>query len=375
MTGRPRLLLLGPLDLRVGETSLVLGAPRHRALLALLALAGGRVKPVTAIIDELWGEEPPSTVVNVVQVYVASLRKVLAPAGLTSSLVTQAPGYRLMLPPGSLDVEVFDEGRRAGARREAGGDHHGAAAAYRSALDQWRGTALADLDAAPFVAVERRQLDEARLAAVLGWLRCLTAIGVHDEALPAVERELAANPLNEELWGLRATLQYQAGRQSDALTTLRRARRLLSSELGVDPGPGLLDVERRVLAQDPTLARRVTRPASGSAVTHVATGPSGGAAVVLPDGRRLALGRRGAVVGRHPGCEVVLDHRDVSRTHARIAVTRHGHSIEDLGSTNGTAVNGEPVTPGPEGRSLSHGDRIEIGPLIVRYEAGPATTS
>lgn len=375
MTDRSRLLLLGPVDLRVGDTSLVLGAPRHRALLALLALAAGRVKPVTAIIDELWGDDPPSTVVNVVQVYVASLRKVLAPAGLTASLVTQAPGYRLMLPPGTVDVELFDEDRRAGARREARGDLHGAAAAYRSALDQWRGTALSDLDFAPFVAVERRQLEEARLAAVLGWLRCLTALGMHDEALPAVERELAANPLHEELWGLRATLQYQGGRQSDALTTLRRARRLLSTELGVDPGPGLVEVERRILAQDPTLARVARRAPSGSAVTHVATSASGGFAVVLPDGRRLVLGRRGAVVGRHPDCEIVLDHRDVSRTHARITATTRGHTIEDLGSTNGTAVNGERVVPGPEGRPLSHGDRIEIGPLIVRYEAGSGASS
>ncbi|SDP38568.1 DNA-binding transcriptional activator of the SARP family [Pedococcus dokdonensis] len=375
MTDPARLLLLGPVDLRVGETSLALGAPRHRALLALLALASGRVKPVAAIIDELWGDDPPSTVVNVVQVYVASLRKVLAPAGLTASLVTQAPGYRLMLPPGTLDVELFDRDRAAAARRESRGDHDGAATAYRAALDQWRGTALADLDFAPYVAVERRQLEEARLATLVGWLRCLAALGAHDEALPPVEKELAANPFHEELWGLRATLLYQAGRQSDALTTLRRARRLLATELGVEPGPGLLEVERRVLAQDPELGGRMRRPPSGSAVTHVATGASAAAAVVLPDGRRLVLGRRGAVVGRHPDCEIVLDHRDVSRTHARIAATSRGHSIEDLGSTNGTAVNGEPVLPGPEGRHLSHADRIEIGPLIVRYEAGSDVTS
>ena len=371
MNDTARILVLGPLDLRVGDASLALGAPRQRALLALLALARGHVKPVTAIIDEVWGEQPPPTVVNAVQVYVASLRKVLAPASLGSSLVTQSPGYRLMLPPGTLDLDDFEAARRSGIEHAARGDHHGAAAAHRTALDHWRGPALADLDGAPFVVTERAMLEELRLSTVLGWVHALLAMGQHDEALPAVERELSQSPLHEALWGLRATALYQAGRQSDALAVLRRARRMLSRELGVDPGPELADVERRILAHDPTLGP-TTRRQGGSALTHVATSATSRASVVLPDGRRVQLPRRPLVLGRHADCEIVLDHRDVSRRHARISTQARGHLVEDLGSTNGTAINGDPLVADRGARVLRHGDRIEIGPLIVRYEAGAA---
>lgn len=367
-----RILVLGPLDLRLGSASLGLGAPRQRALLALLALAGGRVCSVPSIIDQLWGDDPPATVVNAVQVYVASLRKTLAPAGLDSCLVTQAPGYRLILPEGALDLESFDAARRKGSAASAGGDHEGAAAAYLTALELWRGPVLADLGSAPFAATERTRLEEERVAALLGWLRALLALGEHEAALPHLETALAAQPLNETLWAMRATALYRGGRQSDALAALRRARRLLSHELGIDPGPGLLEVERQILAQDPGLAPPPTRRAAGSAVTHPATAGTSGAALVLPDGRRVAIGRQEAVVvGRHAGCEVVLDHRDVSRRHAVIRAVARGHEVEDLRSTNGTAVNGDLLVGGPRGRrALAHGDRVELGPLILRYEAG-----
>ncbi len=372
MTGdQPRILVLGPLDLRLGNASLPLGAPRARALLALLALAGGRVCPVPSIIDQVWGEDPPATVVNAVQVYVASLRKTLATAGIDSCLITQSPGYRLILPAGTVDVEAFDRAGQEGARLAAAADHDGAAAAYRLALDQWRGPALADLDGAPFVANERTRLEERRLLAQLGWFRSLLAVGHHEASLPHLEETLGANPLHETLWALLATALYQSGRQSEALATMRRARRLLDQELGVEPGPELVEVERQILAHDPRLAPPRLRRQHRSVVTHVATSGEGGAALVLPDGSRALLRRGTTVLGRHADCDVVLDHRDVSRRHARISAASRAHELEDLGSTNGTAVNGEALDPGTGGRVvLSHGDRVELGPLILRYEAG-----
>ena len=92
---------------------------------------------------------------------------------------------------------------------------------------------------------------------------------------------------------------------------------------------------------------------------------------MLPDGTRTTIGRGPTVLGRHAGCDVVLDHRDVSRRHALIRTGVRAHEVEDLGSTNGTAVNGDALPPGTAGRRvLRPGDRVEIGPLILRYEAG-----
>src|SRR3974377_1714619 len=93
--GTPRLefRLLGPFDVLRGGRSIDLGADRQRALLALLVLHANEIIPSGRLIEELWGERPPDSARNMVQVYVSRLRKVLGP-GL---LVTQPPGSALPL--------------------------------------------------------------------------------------------------------------------------------------------------------------------------------------------------------------------------------------------------------------------------------------
>ena len=77
-----------------------------------------------------------------------------------------------------------------------------------------------------------------------------------------------------------------------------------------------------------------------------------------------------ALVGRSPACKVLIDHPDVSRRHARLAVSPEGVVLEDLGSANGVYVNGERV----EGRRrLTIGDRIEIGGESMRFVGGEPT--
>jgi hypothetical protein len=63
------------------------------------------------------------------------------------------------------------------------------------------------------------------------------------------------------------------------------------------------------------------------------------------------------VVGRDAGCEVIIPSRQVSRNHARLVVTGDGTSIEDLGSKNGTHLNGETLS---ETEILKDGDVIQI---------------
>ena len=69
--------ILGPLEVGEGEQRLPLGGQRQRALLALLLLHANEVVSRDRLIDEVWGEEPPATVDNAVQVYVSRLRKLL----------------------------------------------------------------------------------------------------------------------------------------------------------------------------------------------------------------------------------------------------------------------------------------------------------
>lgn len=81
-------------------------------------------------------------------------------------------------------------------------------------------------------------------------------------------------------------------------------------------------------------------------------------------GRRVAL-RSEVVIGRDPTCAIRLDADDVSRRHARVAPAGDGHVVGDLGSLNGTWVNGLEV----ELRTLVSGDRIRVGPYVAKYLA------
>jgi Protein of unknown function (DUF3662)/FHA domain len=86
--------------------------------------------------------------------------------------------------------------------------------------------------------------------------------------------------------------------------------------------------------------------------------------VVLPDGKRVALGESTAVIGRMPECAVTLSDPQSSRQHAEIRHNETGYRIVDLGSTNGTEVNGVRIKEMP----LTDGDVIVIGATSLRFE-------
>ena len=88
------------------------------------------------------------------------------------------------------------------------------------------------------------------------------------------------------------------------------------------------------------------------------------AALVLPDGRRVALTEEAATIGRLPDCAVPLSDPQVSRHHAEVRRGPEGFRVVDLGSTNGTTVNGTVVGE----QMLRDGDEIGVGNTAIRYE-------
>jgi len=96
-----------------------------------------------------------------------------------------------------------------------------------------------------------------------------------------------------------------------------------------------------------------------------AGGTSGGS-LVLEDGTRITLSDAVAVIGRGADSAVRLADASVSRRHAEVRRTGDGWTVVDLGSTNGTRVNGSPVTE----RRLEDGDTIAAGDAKLRFEAG-----
>jgi hypothetical protein len=101
-------------------------------------------------------------------------------------------------------------------------------------------------------------------------------------------------------------------------------------------------------------------------VAEIAEGQGGQVgSLVLPDGRRVRLGEDAATLGRNPDCTVTLADPRASRTHAEIRATAEGFLVVDLGSMNGTLVNGIPVKE----HVLHDGDEIAVGATRLRFEA------
>ncbi len=244
--GRVRFAILGSVEVRREGIPVTVGGPKQRALLAMLLLQAGRPVSRDALIEGLWGERPPAGAVQTLDTYLSKLRRALG----GERIVRRPPGYLIAVQDDELDLRVFD-GLVARARCES--DPRAAAALLREALDLWRGPALADLRYEPFAPEEGVRLDERRAAAVEDLNDARLALGEGAELVAELEEHLAADPLSERLAGQLMLALYRAGRQADALDVFQALRRGLATELGLDPGPRLQELERQILNQDPEL--------------------------------------------------------------------------------------------------------------------------
>jgi DNA-binding SARP family transcriptional activator len=240
--------LLGPLEVRHELGSIQLGTPRSRALLARLLLDANRTVAVDRLVDDLWGDDLPTSAVKMVHIHVSQLRKRL-PGG---TLTTSPPGYLMRIEPEAIDVVRFDRLRAQGRAALASGSPAEAAARLRDALALWRGPALAEFDA-PFAALEAARLEALRLGCIEDRIDADLALGLHSDVACELETLVARHPLRERLRGQLMLALYRSGRQADALARYRRLRLMLADELGIRPTPVLRDLERRMLVQDPAL--------------------------------------------------------------------------------------------------------------------------
>ena len=251
------LRILGPLEVRVAGGALGLGGVKQRAVLAMLALHLDEVVPSDVLVDGLWGEQPPASAVNTLQVYVSRLRRVLQAeddpdrAGV-AVLQRRGPGYVLDLDPERLDLHRFQRLVREGteALRTAPARASGT---LREALGLWRGQPLAEFVDEPFARAEIPRLEQLRLGALEACLEAELALGRHAQLVSELEYLVAEHPLHEGLHGMLMVALYRSGRQAEALGVHRRARRILAEALGIDPGRALQELEAAVLAHDPGL--------------------------------------------------------------------------------------------------------------------------
>ena len=242
--------VLGPLSAVVddgdGHFDVTPTTGREQLALAALALAAPAALTVANLADALYGDEGVRDSRNAVQAVVSRVRKALGDA--SACLETTPSGYRLI--DTDVDVAAMRE------RRDAG-DVDGA-------LAMWRGASLADVSGSGLIDNERTRLEEVRASLTEDMLSARL-----DEDPPAAVADLEAavgeQPLREHRWELLMLALYRSGRQAESLRAFRRARQHLSNELGLAPGPALVELEARILAHDPSL----------DAPSTIAAGPAG----------------------------------------------------------------------------------------------------
>jgi DNA-binding SARP family transcriptional activator len=145
--------VLGPLEVTSEGVALNLGGLVQQRILAALILEANRTVSTSRLAEAAWGTDPPATAHRQVQNRIAALRAVLTAAGAAPVLKSTTGGYRLSVPPESIDALVFE-------------DLCATSTDLRSALALWRGPALAGLG----MDREAGALEEKRLAALE---RCL----------------------------------------------------------------------------------------------------------------------------------------------------------------------------------------------------------
>jgi len=291
--------VLGPLEVVGDAGPLELGAPKHRALLALMLLEPGRVVSVDRLIEQLWTGEPPAGATSTLQAYVSNLRRVLEPGrrpgAPASVLVTRPPGYALDVTAEQVDALRFERAVQAAIAANDAQDVDEAARLLQGALALWRGQPFADVAFEPWAQAECERLNETHLVALETLLTVELARGRHASVVIEAERLSKEHPVRERFREIQMLALYRSGRQAEALRAYQEARDTLVEELGIEPGPSLRALEDRILAQDPSLD---WHPPPG-AVAAARVEPSSAAAPAEAPARATEAPARPAFVGRH----------------------------------------------------------------------------
>lgn len=263
--------ILGPLEVVRDAGPLDVGGPRQQTVLANLLLESPRVVSVERLVDAVWPDAPPATARSQIQICVSSLRQRLGTRDGPATISTRRPGYALDVGEAALDLRTF-EAQVSRARGEVSAGRLGEAAhLLHDALGQWRGLPLAGIES-PAIRDAATRLAEIRMTVLEEYSDLELRLGHHSELIAVLGPEVDRHPLRERLRGQLMLALYRAGRQADALSEFRRARRVSVDELGIEPAGQLGRLEQAILRGDPSLTR-VDAPTENGATQFPVTVP------------------------------------------------------------------------------------------------------
>ena len=245
--------LLGPLVLAdaTGRSVEVAGS-RLRVLLAALLLHPNTPVPADVLAEAVWDGAPPPGAARTLRSHIARLRRLLGPEA--QRLEAREPGYLIRLEPAELDVAQFEALCRDAGVAFRAGEWASTADMTVRALGLWRGAPLADVPSQLLREQWLPHLNELHVQAVEWRIEAALHEGCHEQLIPELRELTARHPLREHFHAQLMLALYRCGRQTEALAAYQSARRVLISELGIEPGDGLRKLHQRILSADPGLA-------------------------------------------------------------------------------------------------------------------------
>ncbi|MHB9864536.1 AfsR/SARP family transcriptional regulator [Streptomyces sp. YIM S03343] len=225
-------------------------APMAQRTLALLLLNANRLVSTSALIEELWEDDPPRLARKTVQTYVYQMRKALrCPSDADDRVRTLPGGYRIDLRPGELDLWEFEHTVVRARTALSEGDPRTAAALLREVLALWRGEPFAGLETGPMLAAQIATIAEARLSALELRITADLQLGRHRGLVGELLQLTADHPLNEEFTAHLMLAAHRSGQRATALEAFTRLRRRLVDELGIEPSERLQRLQQAVLSE------------------------------------------------------------------------------------------------------------------------------
>ena len=248
--------ILGPTAIERSDVPVALGGPKVRLLLAVLTADRSRVVSVDRLCDALWGDDQPGSPVTTLQSHVSRVRRMLEPG---ATVVARSSGYMLSCPAQSVDADRFEA---QAALAESIEDPESLAAHLDGALSLWRGSAFEEFADHEAIVAEAVRLEELRLAVTERWMAARLDREHDPTVVGDLERLVVSSPLRERFWCQLMTALYRTGRHAEALRRASELRTMMRDEFGLDVSAAAKDLEARILAEDPTLARRPVAPVS-----------------------------------------------------------------------------------------------------------------
>lgn len=293
MDTRLRVTLLGAFRVSRGGAAVPVAGTRLQALVARLALAGGRTVEPGVLVDAIWAEDPLANPAHALQALVSRLRRAL---GSADAVTQAAGGYQLVVDPEDVDALRLEVLAATGRDRLRTGDPVAAAAALGEALDLW-GTrpGIEPAAVAAVAAAAATRLAHVSVEVVADLAEAELSLGRPEAAAARLTALLTEHPVHERAAALLMDALAVQGRQADALASYERVREALAEVLGTGPGSALRERHLRLLRDErPAERAKQLSPSTLSAPLTSFVGRDDDLARI---GALLATGRLVTVLG------------------------------------------------------------------------------